>query len=79
MCLSRFKFSTLDRYGSEAVKEVYDGIARADMKPRVTLEEVEGAGSCVQLDRSVYFLESVNTFISAWDCNGERFCNDKDA
>ena len=65
-----------DALSSEAVREVYEGIARAEMKPRVTFEEVEGAGSSVHLDRSADFLEGVNAFISSWDCNGERFCND---
>ena len=65
-----------DALSAGAVGELYDAIARADMKPRVFLEEVPGAGSCVHLDKSASFLEKTNAFIAAWDCNGERFCND---
>jgi hypothetical protein len=46
-----------DALSSEAVKELFDGIARADMKPRVALDVMEGAGSCVHLDRSEAFLD----------------------
>jgi proline iminopeptidase len=41
-----------DALSAAAALEVFNGIAVADMKPRVTWDEVEGSGSCVHLDRS---------------------------
>jgi proline iminopeptidase len=49
---------------------VYDAVARAEMAPEaagVGFESVEGAGSCVHLDASAAFLESVDQFLAARD------------
>jgi pimeloyl-ACP methyl ester carboxylesterase len=57
-----------DALSRDAAMEVVDGLARGVMdKSGVAFEEVEGAGSCVHLDRSAFFLDGVNAFISAHD------------
>ena len=66
----RFARGTEDALSLRGAREVYDAVARAEMAPDeagVGFESVEGAGSCVHLDASAAFLESVDQFLAAHD------------
>ena len=56
-----------DALSEQAAMEVYEAVARVEMRPSATFETFPDAGSCVHLDKSAEFLEKTDAFLSARD------------
>lgn len=56
-----------DALSEQAQREVYEAVARVEMRPSATFETFPDAGSCVHLDKSAEFLEKTDAFLSARD------------
>ena len=64
----RFVRGTDDALSDEGAREVYDAVARVEMKPtNVAFESFPDSGSCVHLDKSADFLESTAAYVAARD------------
>jgi proline iminopeptidase len=56
-----------DALSEQAQREVYEAVARVEMRSSATFETFLDAGSCVHLDKSAEFLEKTDAFLSARD------------
>lgn len=63
----RFVRGSDDALSEQAAMEVYEAVARVEMRPSATFETFPDAGSCVHLDKSAEFLEKTDAFLSARD------------